>query len=206
MATRFYRWTTSGLWQRILSALHERADAAGQIDWSVHHVDSTIIRAHQHAAGARGGQHRQALGRSRGGVSTKLHLRCEGHGCPMVFVLTGGERHDNTAVDRLLAGGRVKRIGPGRPRHRPEAVVGDRGYSSHAIRRSLRRCGIRPIIPQKGNERPAYLMDWNRYCERNRIERLVNRLKQYRRIATRYDKTAASYAAFVALAAFRMWL
>src|ERR1051325_1580204 len=54
------------------------------------------------------------------------------------------------------------------------------------------RC-IRPIIPQKRNERPAYLMDWSRYRERNRIERLVNRLKQYRRIATRYDKTAPSY-------------
>ncbi len=206
MATRFYRWTASGLWQRVLSALHEMADAAGQIDWSVHHVDSTVIRAHQHAAGARGGQPRQALGRSRGGFSTKLHIRCDGQGRPMVFVLTGGERHDNTAVDRLLAGGRVKRGGPGRPRHRPEAVVGDRGYSSHATRHKLRRRGIRPIIPQKRNERPAYLMDWSRYRERNRIERLVNRLKQYRRIATRYDKTAASYAAFVALAALRMWL
>ena len=94
MATRLYRWTASGLWQRVLSALHEMADAAGQIDWSVHHVDSTVIRAHQHAAGARGGQPRQALGRSRGGFSTKLHIRCDGQGRPMVFVLTGGERHD----------------------------------------------------------------------------------------------------------------
>jgi transposase len=182
------------------------ADAAGQIDWFVHHVDSTIIRAHQHAAGAKGGQHRHALGRSRGGFSTKLHIRCDGQGRPMVFVLSGGERHDNTALDNLLAGGRVKRSGPGRPRHRPEAVVGDRGYSSHETRKSLRRRGIRPIIPQKRNEHPAYLMDWSCYRERNRIERLVNRLKQYRRIATRYDKTAASYAAFVALAALRMWL
>src|SRR5215204_2195334 len=157
VATRFYRWTASGLWQRILNTLHQMADAAGQIDWSVHHVDSTIIRAHQHAAGAKGGQHRQALGRSRGGFSTKLHIRCDGHGRPMVFVLRGGERPDNTAVDDLLAGGRMKRSGPGRPRHRPEAIVGDRGYSSHATRRSLRRRGIRPIIPQKRNERPAYL-------------------------------------------------
>ena len=155
---------------------------------------------------ARKADHRQALGRSRGGFSTKLHIRCDGRGRPMVFVLTGGERHDGTAVDDLLAGGCVKRSGPGRPRHRPEAVVGDRGYSSHAIRRSLRRRGIRPIIPQKRNERPAYLMDWSRYRERNRIERLVNRLKQYRRIATRYVKTAASYAAFVTIAALRMWL
>jgi transposase len=206
VATSFYRWTTSGLWQRILSALHATADAARQIDWSVHHVDSTIIRAHQHAADARGGQHRQALGRSRGGFSTKLHIRCDGHGRPMVFALASTERHDSIAVEDLLAGGRVKRSSPGRPRHRPEAVVGDRAYSSHATRRSLRRRGIQPIIPQKQNERPAYLMDWSRDRERNRIERLGNRLKQHRRIATRYDKTAPSYAAFVALAALRMWL
>ena len=205
MATRFYRWTARGLWQRILSALHELADAAGQIDWSVHQVDSTIIRAHQQAAGARGGQHRHALGRSRGGFSTKLHIRCDGHGRPMVFALTAGERPDLEAFDALLAGGRVKRVGAGRPRHRPEAIVGDRAYSSHAARCDLRRRGIQPIIPQKRNERPAYLLDWSRYRERNRIERLVNRLKQYRRIATRYDKTAVSYAAFVALAALRMW-
>ena len=176
MATRFYRWTTSGLWQRILSALHERADAAGQIDWSVHHVDSTIIRAHQHAACARGGQHRHALGRSRGGFSTKLHIRCDGHGRPMVFALTAGERPDLEALDALLAGGRVKRVGAGRPRHRQEAVVGDRGYSSHATRRGLRRRGIRPIIPQKRNERPSYLMDWSRYRERNRIEMVWSQL------------------------------
>jgi len=176
VATRFYRWTASGLWQRILSALQEMADAAGQIDWSVHHVDSIIIRAHQHAAGARGGQRWQALGRSRGGFSTKLHIRCDGRGWPMVFALTAGERHDSTALDDLLAGGRVKQSGPGRPRHRPEAVAGDRGYSSHAIRRGLRRRGIRPIIPQKRNERPAYLMDWSRYRERNRIEMVWSQL------------------------------
>jgi hypothetical protein len=101
----------------------------------------------------------------------------------MIFALTAGERHDLTALDDLLAGGRVKRTGPGRPRHRPEAIVADRSYSSHAARQDLRRRGIRPIIPQKRNEHPAYLMDWSLYRERNRIERLVNRLKQYRRIA-----------------------
>ncbi|MDQ3900877.1 MAG: transposase [Actinomycetota bacterium] len=73
-------------------------------------------------------------------------------------------------------------------------------------RRDLRRRGIRAIIPQKRNEHPAYLMDWTAYRERNRIERLVNRFKQCRRIATRYDKLAGSYGAFVMLTAIRMWL
>jgi transposase len=103
-------------------------------------------------------------------------------------------------------GGRVKRSGLGRPRHRPETVVGDRGYSSHTTRRSLRPRSIRPIIPQKRNERPAYLMDRAAYRERNQIERLVNRLKQYRRVATRYDKWADCYGAFVLIAAIRLWL
>ena len=84
--------------------------------------------------------------------------------------------------------------------------MGDRSYSSHAARQGLRRRGIRPIIPQKRNERPNYLMDWSRYRERNRIERLVNRLKQNRRIATRYEKLTTTYLAMVTLAAIRLWL
>ena len=123
----------------------------------------------------------------------------------MVFALTAGERHDLTALPDLLANGRVKRIGPGRPRHRPEALVGDRSYSSHAARRALRRCGIRPIIPQKRNERRFYLIDRALYRERNRIERLVNRLKQYRRVATRYE-VCRNLRGVVTLAAISMWV
>ena len=124
----------------------------------------------------------------------------------MVFALTAGERPDLEVFEELLSGGRVKRFGPGRPRHRPEAVIGDRAYSSRAARRDLLQRGIRAVIPQKRNEHPAYVMDWALYRERNRVERLVNRLKQYRRIATRHDKCADSYGAFVTLAAIRMWL
>jgi transposase len=124
----------------------------------------------------------------------------------MVLALTAGERPDLDAFHDLLSGGRVGRVGRGRPRHRPAAIVGDRSYSSHAARRALRRRGIRPVIPQKRNEHPAYLIDWDLDRERNRIERLVNRLKHYRRVATRYDKLADSYGAFVTLAATRMWL
>ena len=76
----------------------------------------------------------------------------------------------------------------------------------HAARRGLRRRGLRAITPQKRNEYPAYFMDWNAYRKRNQIERLVNRLKQYRRVAARYDKRADCYGAFVTLAAIRRWL
>ena len=79
VATRFYRWRAAGIWDALLAALQQRADAAGRLDWAVHYVDATIVRAHQHAAGARGGDAvAEALGRGRGGFSTKVHLRSEG--------------------------------------------------------------------------------------------------------------------------------
>ena len=124
----------------------------------------------------------------------------------MAFVLTPGERNEKAALPELMGKGAVKRPGPGRPKLRPRAMVGDRGYSGRAVREDLRRHGIIPIIPQLRTEKAPRLMDWGLYRERNVIERLVGRLKEYRRIATRYDKLAASYLAFVQLAAIRMWL
>ncbi|MFP3700533.1 IS5/IS1182 family transposase, partial [Burkholderia sp. SIMBA_013] len=89
-----------GLWQQILEALQARADRRGRVDWSLHFIDSTVVRAHQHAASARKAKGRsanEALGRSRGGFSTKIHVRAEGLGKPVIFTLTGGEVHDSMA-------------------------------------------------------------------------------------------------------------
>ena len=99
--SRFRRWTAAGVWTRVLAVLQRAADAAGRLDWATHYVDGTVVRAHargvaQHAAGAVGavgGQAGEALGRSRGGFSTKVHLRAEGGGKPLAIVLSGGERH-----------------------------------------------------------------------------------------------------------------
>ncbi len=89
VASRFYRWCKTGLWSHILDAIQRRADATGRLDWSVHYVDSTIVRAHQHAAGAQQGYPAtEALGRSQGGFSTKVHLRSEGGGKLVTLVLT----------------------------------------------------------------------------------------------------------------------
>ncbi|WP_431272477.1 IS5 family transposase [Dankookia sp. P2] len=206
IATRFYRWTRCGLWEHILSALRQMADARGGIDWEVHMVDGTNIRAHRHAAGGKGGQHAQALGRSRGGFGSKLHLRCDRRGRPMAFVLTPGERNERMALPDLLAAGAVRRGGRGPPRLRPKTLVGDRGYTGQPARDLLRRRGIAAAIPQLRTEKRPRLMDWNLYRERNVVERLVGRLKEYRRVATRYDKLAACYLAFVQLTAVRMWL
>jgi transposase len=124
----------------------------------------------------------------------------------MAFVLTPGHRHEQTAFCELMQQGTVKRPGRGRPKLRPRTIVGDKGYTGRPVRDYLRRHGISAAIPQLKTEKTPRLMDRGLYRERNVIERLVGRLKEYRRIATRYDKLAASYLAFVQLAAIRIWL
>src|SRR3954453_13937041 len=133
----------------------------------------------------------EALGRSQGGFSTKIHLRAEGHGRPITAVLTGGERHEQIALADVLDRGAIPRSGRGRPRLRPRRVAGDKGYSSPTARLRQRRGS--PGIPSKSNQRRQPHFDRAAYRLRNRVERLINRLKQFRRIATRYEKRAANY-------------
>ena len=141
----------------------------------------------------------EALGRSQGGFSTKIHLRAEGHGRPITAVLTGGERHEQIALEAVLDQGAIHRKGPGRPRLRPRRVAGDKGYSSPTARGRLRQRGITPVIPSKSNERRNPRFDREAYRLRNRVERMINRLKQYRRIATRYEKRAINYLAMLTI-------
>jgi transposase len=151
-------------------------------------------------------QAREALGRSQGGFSTKLHLRAEGNGRPITAVLTGGERHEQIALEALLDGGAIRRPGRGRPRLRPRRAAGDKGYSSPTARRRLRRRHIRAVIPSKSNQRRQPNFDRAAYRRRNLVERLINRLKQFRRIATRYDKRALNYLAMVHIGMLLLWL
>ncbi|MFI6512073.1 IS5 family transposase [Streptosporangium sp. NPDC050855] len=215
--TRFRRWAADGTFTAMLQAAQARADAAGDIDWLVA-VDSTIVRAHQHAAGARkGGTRRRPLGRSRGGLTSKIHLACDGRGRPLALLVTGGNINDCTRLMQLVQAIRVPRLGAGRPRVRPDHLIGDKGYSSKAIRAWLRRRGIAHTIPERADQirnrtrrgrrggRPP-VFDKHIYKRRNVVERCFNRLKQWRGIATRYEKTAESYQAAVTLASLLMWL
>ena len=106
----------------------------------------------------------------------------------------------------LLDRGAVKRPGRGRPRLRPKRLAGDKGYSSRTARRRLRQRGIRPVIPTRRGERRCPTFDGVTYRERNRVERLINRLKQFRAIATRYDKLAATYHAMLTIGFILLWL
>ena len=121
-------------------------------------------------------------------------------------MLTPGQTHDQRALTSLLDQGAIRRPGPGRPRLRPGAAAGDKGYASRKARDDCRRRRIRPIIPTKVDERPQPRFPRTLYRARNAVERLVNRLKQWRRLATRYDKTARSFAAFITLVMIRMWV
>lgn len=207
VASRFYRWRKAGLWDQLFELIQQNGEAEGELDWQVHYVDGTIIRAHQHAAGAaKSTAETEALGRSQGGFSTKVHLRAEGQGKPMSLVLTPGQRHETTVFEQLLLTPKLKRAGVGRPRWRPGRVVGDKGYSSGKIRRWLRAHGIRVTIPRRRTERHRGRFERAIYRERNRVERLINRLKQFRRLATRYEKRVANYRAMWLIGFMVLWL
>jgi transposase len=125
----------------------------------------------------------------------------------MALLLTAGERHEQSVFAPLLERGAVKRPGGrGRPKRRPQRLVGDKGYSSGKVRRYLRQHGIGATIPKKRNEKPQRTFDRELYRERNKVERCINRLKQFRRVATRYEKLAVNYLAMVTIAAILMWL
>ncbi|GGX67290.1 IS5 family transposase [Streptomyces hiroshimensis] len=146
-----------------------------------------------------------ALGRSRGGLTTKIHLAADGRCRPLHFVLTPGQAGDALAFGQGMAAILVPRP-VGRPRVRPEAALADKAYPSRAIRDHLRRRGIKAVIPipadqqahrrrrgSYGGRPPAF--DREAYKQRNTVERCINRLKQWRGITTRYDKTATVYLA-----------
>ena len=142
------------------------------------------------------GAQNQGLGRSRGGFTSKIHARTNGEGLPLGFVITPGEAHDATAYEELMDLDET----------RPKALLADRGYDSDAIREDAWFHGTDPVIPTKSNRKVQRPVDPLLYALRNRIERFFNKLKNARRVATRYDKTADSFMAFVQLASIKIWL
>ncbi|MCJ1676860.1 IS5 family transposase [Streptomyces sp. APSN-46.1] len=212
-------WSADGTWERLLQQVQAAADAAGEIDWDIS-VDSTILRAHQHAAGARTGPRLkggrsprtpgrnpvaeparppgggsaggEGLGRSRGGFRSPASAKGHGGGRPPGF---NEERYKKRNTGQVLA---------------------DKAYSSRAIRDHLSKRGIRVVIPVPADQRGHRLRRGSRggrppifdraaYKQRNTVERCINRLKQWRGIATRDEKTATIYLAGLHVAGIFLW-
>ncbi|MFH8838163.1 IS5 family transposase [Streptomyces sp. NPDC017868] len=241
-------WSADGTWERLLRQVQAAVDAAGEIDWDIS-VDSTLVRAHQHAAGARtdpppapiskgaeaaeqqdenavaesrcppggGGAGGEGLGRSQGGFTSKIHLSADGRCRPLSLVVTPGQRADCTQFIAVLDKVRVPRFCPGRPRVKPDSLAVDKAYSNGPVREYPRRRGIHHSIPEKTDSRAARLrkgsrggrppgFDEERYKKRNTVERAINRLKQCRAIATRYDKRGYVFLGTATAAAVVIWL
>ena len=135
------------------------------------------------------------MGRSRGGLTTKIHARVDAKGRPVRLILSPGNDHDVTCAEALLDGLDAKAI-----------VIADKGYDADCVRLCIRAQGAIPNIPNKSNRKKRYRWKKSIYRERNLVERFFNKLKNFRRIATRYDKLGATFFAFVQLAAARIWL
>jgi transposase len=184
---RFNEWSKKGVWKRIFRAVQDP-----DLEWLM--LDSTVIRAHQHAAGMNGGDDDQALGRSRGGFSTKIHLAVDSLGNPVEIHLSPGQDADCTHAKTLLAG------------HRPGAVLADKGYDTNEIVEAVQERGAEAVIPPKSNRTEQRAYDEVVYKERNKVERCMSLFKQFRRIATRYEKTARNFLSFAFFVGMTIWL
>jgi transposase len=134
------------------------------------------------------------LGRSRGGFGTKVHVAVNGLGLPVSLALTAGQAADVTQAEALLDG------------RQPAAVIGDRGYDSDRLVRTIRARGAEAVIPPKSNRQQPRVYDTDRYKDRNLVERFWALAKQYRRVATRYEKTARNFLGFVRVASIMILL
>ncbi len=146
-----------------------------------------------------------ALGRSRGGFGTKLHLVTDGRGLPLAVAVSPGQAHESRDVEPVLNAVRIARP-RGRPRQRPAALAGDKGYSYPRVRGWLRAHHIRAIIPTRHDQRPQPAFDREAYRQRHVIECRVGWLKECRRIATRYEKLAIHFLAILNLAILQLYL
>ena len=128
----------------------------------------------------------------------------DGTGQIITFILTPGQQHEISVAEELMEQGAIRRM-IGRPRVRPGRIVGDKGYTSTRFREYLRKRGIRATIARRSNERRRGSFDKMIYGRRNKVERMIGRIKEFRRIATRYEKRAHNYAAMLTIAAIFLW-
>ncbi|WP_416202805.1 IS5 family transposase [Acinetobacter sp. TGL-Y2] len=185
---RFNRWANKGLLGEFVFKLR------GVLDKEWVFIDGSYIRAHQHASGARHGEE-SAIGKSRGGATTKIHLAVDASGYPIDFEITGGEVHDSQVASQL-----IELVGEA------EYLIADKGYDSENIREVARNHHMIPIIPRKSNSKKVNVeFDHYLYGLRHLVENAFARLKHFRSIATRFEKLARNYKSMLFLACSFIW-
>ncbi|AYA42299.1 IS5 family transposase [Xenorhabdus nematophila] len=186
---RFNLWSKKGVMTEIFQFLSRFNDP----QWLF--IDASIVKTHQDGACVKA-PCEQAIGKSRGGNSTKIHLAVDSGGLPVHFDLSGGQLHDVSDAESLVLSS-------------PEAevVVADKGYDSQALRDLIKNRKARHVIPGKENSKQGNDdIDWCLYRYRHLVENAFLKIKKYRAVATRYDKLARNYESLVALAFSIMWL
>lgn len=190
---RFTRWCDSGVCERMLAYFATDPEPENGL------IDSTIVRPHLCAAGAtkatkNGGQAEQALGWSRGGFSTKVHLTTDGLGYPLQIRLIAGQRHDILQAHALIVDLAF------------ETVVADRSYNAADFRDEIIAAGAEPVIPPNRNAKAPHDCDAWRYRERHLIECFIGKIKHFRRVFSRFDKLARHYLGFLQFVSALIWL
>ncbi|MEM0912020.1 MAG: IS5 family transposase [Pseudomonadota bacterium] len=186
---RFNLWSKKGVMAEIFRYLSRLNDS----QWLF--IDGSIVKLHQDGANITA-QDKQAIGKSRGGKSTKIHLAVDSGGLPVHFELSGGQAHD------VSYGGNLIKSSPD-----SKVVVADKGYDSESLRQLINERNAKHVIPRKGNsKRGNDDIDWAMYRYRHLVENAFLKIKKYRAVATRYDKLARNYQSMVALAFSLMWL
>ncbi|MEM9221458.1 MAG: IS5 family transposase [Pseudomonadota bacterium] len=181
---RFNRWSRRRFWTGLLEAFA----AAGRLTQSAS-IDTSFVKAHRSAHGGKGGR-AQAIGPSRGGQTTKIHALTDLLGRPVVLLLSPGNVSDISLADAVLDAAPATRW-----------LIADKGYDANALRKRLAATRTTPVIPGRINRKAQIQYDKRRYKDRWRIEATFGRLKDFRRVATRYDKLASNFISAVALAA-----
>ncbi|MGE7157667.1 IS5 family transposase [Methylorubrum rhodesianum] len=187
---RFRRWRKRGIWDRLLDAVSKAYEGDLQM------IDATSVRVHQHAACAQKKNGRSGgMGRSRGGLTSKIHALVDAEGRPVVLKITEGQAHDGRAAADMLGGSGHGQI-----------LLGDRAYDSDALRARMAEQGAWANVKPMPNRKQVLAFSPFLYKYRNLVERFFSKIKHFRAVATRYDKDPDNFLASVKLAALRVWL
>lgn len=186
---RFKEWSNKGIWQELFESMHREAEKEEVM------IDSTIVRSHACSAGyKKDSQIEEALGRSKGGFTTKIHALVDALGNPLKFILTPGQRNDITQADALLDG------------VTNSTVIADKGYDSNHLLELIARGNSTAVIPPKKNRKVQREYDVHIYKERHLIECFFGKIKHFRRVFSRFDKTANVFLGFLNFVGVFIWL